>query len=191
MKEKIKDYIKIYESVISESDCNFILNEYINSKEWSLSRVSYNNTQNTNEDLDIRNCDMIEISQLLVLQKNFNIRKKIDTIIFEHINKTLLLYHQEFSFCSVSGDCGYTLLRYNKGQFFKTHIDQIQGSRELSCSIILNDNYEGGEFCFLKGEIEVKPPKGSIIIFPSNFMFPHEIKTIRSGYRYSIITWFF
>ena len=31
--------------------------------------------------------------------------------------------------------------------------------------------------------------KGSAIIFPSNFMFPHEVNRIEKGTRYSIVTW--
>lgn len=47
-----------------------------------------------------------------------------------------------------------------------------------------------GEFAFFDREIIIKGSKGSIVMFPSNFMFPHEIMPVISGIRYSIITWY-
>ena len=53
--------------------------------------------------------------------------------------------------------------------------------------LFLNDNYKGGQFII--SDVLYKPEQGSAIIFPSNFMFPHEVKTIKKGTRYSIVTW--
>ena len=36
----------------------------------------------------------------------------------------------------------------------------------------------------------IKLKKGDAIMFPSNFMYPHEIMPVTQGTRYSIITWF-
>jgi predicted 2-oxoglutarate/Fe(II)-dependent dioxygenase YbiX len=62
--------------------------------------------------------------------------------------------------------------------------------RAVSCSFALNDNYEGGEFAFWNKEKKVVLKKGSVLMFPSNFMYPHEIMPVTKGTRYSIITWF-
>ena len=35
----------------------------------------------------------------------------------------------------------------------------------------------------------LKLVKGSIVFFPSNFMYPHTIKPITKGQRYSIVSW--
>ena len=74
------------------------------------------------------------------------------------------------------------------------HLDNIHHSHgqqygypQVSALLFLNDDYEGGEFIVAK---EVyKTSKGSAIIFPSNFMFPHEVTTIRKGVRWSVVTW--
>ena len=43
---------------------------------------------------------------------------------------------------------------------------------------------------FIKKEIKkFKLGKGTILFFPSNFMYPHIIKTITKGTRYSIVSW--
>ena len=42
---------------------------------------------------------------------------------------------------------------------------------------------------FLVNNLAFPKKKGSAIIFPSNFMYPHEIMPVKSGTRFSIITW--
>ena len=57
----------------------------------------------------------------------------------------------------------------------------------------LNDDYEGGDLIFTdQKEYEVKRlklGKGSIVFFPSNFMYPHSILPVTKGTRYSIVAW--
>jgi predicted 2-oxoglutarate/Fe(II)-dependent dioxygenase YbiX len=50
-----------------------------------------------------------------------------------------------------------------------------------------NDDYEGGELIVAGNEIHYTA--GSAIIFPSTFMFPHEIKPVTKGERWSVISW--
>ena len=74
------------------------------------------------------------------------------------------------------------------------HTDSYSSaSRALSISINLNDDYEGGDFIFgdqRHGEIKrFKLSKGSVLFFPSNFMYPHSVQPITKGTRYSIVAW--
>jgi predicted 2-oxoglutarate/Fe(II)-dependent dioxygenase YbiX len=39
--------------------------------------------------------------------------------------------------------------------------------------------------------IKNQPSSGDILLFPSNFMFPHEVKEITKGIRYSFVSWAF
>ena len=92
------------------------------------------------------------------------------------------------------------LARYNKNGHFKFHQDGngftrfdngnqfVHGkTRKLSMSIILNDEYEGGEFEFF-GRQQVLGKRGTIIVFPSYMM--HRVKPVTKGIRYSLVTWF-
>ena len=86
------------------------------------------------------------------------------------------------------------LLKYNVGGKYEIHIDQYtSASRHLSIIMNLNDNYEGGDLIFTdQKEKEIKRlklSKGSIVFFPSNFMYPHGIQPITKGTRYSIVSW--
>ena len=100
-------------------------------------------------------------------------------------------YSEKFVEAKIQGDSGYCLLRYQEGEFYKEHTDHfLQSPRSVSCSFALNDDYGGGEWGFFNREIVLKVPKGSAVMFPSNFMYPHEIMPVTRGVRYSIITWF-
>jgi len=61
-------------------------------------------------------------------------------------------------------------------------------TRKLSMSIILNDDYEGGEFEFLGHKEPIKPIKGTVIVFPSYMV--HRVKPVTKGIRYSVVAWF-
>ena len=66
-------------------------------------------------------------------------------------------------------------------------------TRSLSVIINLNDDYKGGDLIFTdqkNNEIKrLKLDKGSVVFFPSNFMYPHGIEPITKGTRYSIVAW--
>lgn len=55
---------------------------------------------------------------------------------------------------------------------------------QLSCLLYLNDDYDGGEF--VVADQEYKTAKGSAVIFPSNFMYPHMVRKITRGERWSL-----
>jgi predicted 2-oxoglutarate/Fe(II)-dependent dioxygenase YbiX len=52
----------------------------------------------------------------------------------------------------------------------------------------LNDNYEGGELEFWEDE-KIKLKAGEALIFPSNFLYPHQVLPITKGNRYSFAVW--
>jgi len=86
------------------------------------------------------------------------------------------------------------LLKYNVGGKYEAHIDHFSTTpRHLSIIINLNNEYEGGDLIFTdQKEKEIKRlklGKGSIVFFPSNFMYPHSIQPITKGTRYSIVAW--
>ena len=94
---------------------------------------------------------------------------------------------------------GYTIPRFNKYDEDKKmalHCDHIQsmfdGKRKgipiLSMLGVLNDDYEGGEFIMFD-DTEIKFDKGDILVFPSLFLYPHKVQPVKSGTRYSYISW--
>ena len=179
----LENYIAVFDNSFSDELCDEIIKEY--------SEEEYNECKTSIDISYYRTCKEVEISTDRVIEKNYKVRKKIDDTIFnilsDHINK----YVDKFKYASaIDGDSGYQLLRYNTGEFYKEHTDSgADMRRTLSCSIILNDGYEGGDLLFFDGEYKVNCKKGSLIIFPSSFLYPHQITTVTEGVRYSIVTW--
>lgn len=185
-KKSLEDYIFTLDNVVPGELCDRILEEYRDCSFWTPTSVG-----NGNVDDQIRNCDTINISENVVIQKNFDVRKKIDEDFYLCASNAINEYRKLFPEVASEIDTGYGLLRYKKGQFYIQHTDSFKNQqRSVSCSFLLNDDYEGGEFAFFDREIVISGSKGSIVMFPSNFMFPHEVMPVISGTRYSIITWY-
>jgi Rps23 Pro-64 3,4-dihydroxylase Tpa1-like proline 4-hydroxylase len=185
-KKSLEDYIFTLDNVVPNELCDRILKEYRDCSFWTPTSVGNGNVND-----QIRNCDTINISEDIVLQKNFDVRKKIDEDFYVCASRAINEYRKLFPEVGSEIDTGYGLLRYKEGQFYIQHTDSFQQQqRSVSCSFLLNDDYEGGEFAFFDREIVISGSKGSIVMFPSNFMFPHEIMPVTSGTRYSIITWY-
>ena len=92
--------------------------------------------------------------------------------------------------------------KYGKGGHYEFHQDGNGFTRELSnnkhthnktrkisMTILLNDDYEGGEFEFFSNKEElIKGKAGTVIVFPSYQV--HRVKPVTKGVRYSLVVWF-
>jgi len=94
---------------------------------------------------------------------------------------------------------GYSQIRFNRYDI-NTHMDYhadhvhtiFEGERRgiptLSIVGLLNDDFEGGELEFF-GDYKLPLTKGSLVIFPSVFLYPHTVLPITKGTRYSFVSW--
>jgi hypothetical protein len=84
----------------------------------------------------------------------------------------------------------YQALKYRSGEFYKAHYDgaTISG-RAISAVVYLNDDYTGGEIEFPNFKVKIKPQKGMLILFPSNFAYRHIAHPVVDGTKYSLVTW--
>ena len=95
---------------------------------------------------------------------------------------------------AVSRDTGYEMLRYKPGGKFGTHVDavagRLEGLRQLSGLIFLNDDYTGGELQFPRQGVKIKGEAGDLLLFPSNFCYAHASLPVTKGTKYAVVTWF-
>jgi predicted 2-oxoglutarate/Fe(II)-dependent dioxygenase YbiX len=181
----LSDHIVVIENAVTPALCNAVLDEYKNCNDWVDAIVG------GGLDTNVRNCQTIGISFNSIIEKNQETRKKLDSYLFTSASNAIQKYKSKFIKCNIEQDSGYDLLKYEVGSFYIQHIDSFKDRpRAVSCSFMLNDDYEGGEFAFFDRELVYNLKKGSCIMFPSNFMYPHEIMPVTSGTRYSIVTWF-
>ena len=77
------------------------------------------------------------------------------------------------------------ILKYDVGQYIEDHSD-VGGTIRASCTLNLNENYEGGEFRFFDGQIKEVFKTGDAMLFPAEPIWIHGTEPITKGTRYSI-----
>jgi len=118
---------------------------------------------------------------------------EISSILFDGLEKGLKHYFSLYPYAEKnikSREKTMHLLKYKESGFLPAHSDHGISSRVLSALLYLNDDYEGGNIRFPHAEINIKPEAGSLLFFPSNFVYVHEVDAVTSGTRYSLPNWY-
>ena len=177
---KITDYIHCYENVLNKDLCKKIIK---NSKNLIFEKAPTVEEMETDQTSNHRRCYTEWLD------------KKFDKDLFEAVGKVLQMYmkdHVYFHTGATTEDTGYQHLIYVGTQAgeYKEHTDHGDlFPRVLTCSFILNEDYDGGDFVFFGGQYKIPPKTGSAVVFPSNFCFPHAVTPVTNGDRHAIITW--
>lgn len=87
------------------------------------------------------------------------------------------------------------LNRYGVGTVMRLHSDHIhslfdgrsKGIPAVSLVGNLNDDYTGGQFIIGGEPLELTA--GDVVVFPSCFLYPHEVTEVTAGTRYSFVSW--
>ncbi len=177
---KLISYIKYYENIIDEQTCDILVKE-----DFIYETSTYSSHTNKNV-----------IKKNRVVSGDFWIRK--DNIFFDVLRvsfeNTLKLYSSDFSNAHITNLTDFRISRYKEGGFMSKHVDNIHHSHgqqfgypQVTALLFINDDYEGGEFIISNKIFKTK--KGSVLVFPSNFMYPHEVLKVSKGTRYSITCW--
>jgi len=90
-----------------------------------------------------------------------------------------------FSDKLISSSSNIRILKYDVGQCIKDHSD-VEGTIRASCTLNLNEDYEGGEFRFFDGQIKECFKTGDGMLFPAEPIWIHGTEPITKGTRYSI-----
>ena len=106
---------------------------------------------------------------------------------FDHYSNTLYPFAGRVI---KSSEVCLQILKYVSSGHLPAHQDQGISTRVLSSVMYLNDDYDGGEIEFMHSGVKIRPDAGSIIFFPSNFLYVHEVHPINNGTRYSLPFWY-
>jgi len=191
MEKDLTKYVANYENFLDQDYCKKAVKS-LKKAEWSTHKF-YN--AGSDDYVSYEN-------ELSVSWSNVKQRKEIQDKLWEGLRR----YVKELPDISgarihqwYNGWNGYSELRFNKYDEttqMKLHCDHIhsmfdgerKGIPALSLLGCLNDDYEGGELIFWD-ETEIELKSGSLLIFPSNFLYPHEVKPVKKGSRYSYVSW--
>ena len=190
--KRLEDHISLLRGKADPDLCDTIIREYESNSFWSGAKITMQHKL-PNED-QRRLCSRLPISNEMVMSESATGRD-LDHKLFELFSGLM----EEWvcggrKYCNPSHDEGYELLRYNPGEHYDFHVDAgAQGLDPRLLSIILNlseaSSYEGGDLEFEDGP-KFSLDRGDIVLFPSNYLYPHRITPVTQGTRYSIVTWF-
>lgn len=187
---KVEDYIQVINNIIPKNICNDII-KTIEIQKWSP-HTWYSVVNNTSSSEETMELDVLPSS------------KQIQNILTPFIIESGRIYNQKYAYLDTERTeqiihkfCSIRFNRYSKDQIMRKHHDHIhsifdgneKGIPVLSFIGNLNEDYEGGELVFFDGEVKLKLKQGDICIFPSCFMYPHEVYGVTKGTRYSFVTW--
>jgi len=182
----LKYYLSHYKGFLSKDICNKTILE-LESKEFAQHGF-YNPVSD-----DVKN-----ISGNKELDVTYDKTSTKDFIMKELWNG-LKKYTGDLNFSWYGGWAGYSDIRfnrYNETRKMAEHCDHIhslfEGKRKgipiLTILGMLNDDYEGGELVFFE-DTKIKTKQGDLLIFPSNFLYPHRVEPITKGVRWSYVSW--
>ena len=186
----VEDYIVIKNTIPKEL-CQSLIDE--NNKVGWVKHAWYNNQSEKKYSEETKELSVISCTQE---QQN-----KLTPAIIE----ALMHYQNVCSWKGQKTDSGtwlkeFSRIRFNKyevGTMMRSHYDHIHnifdGKRKgvpiVSIVANLNEDYEGSKFVCRDKEVNLKT--GDILMFPSNFMYPHEVTECTKGTRYSFVSWAF
>jgi hypothetical protein len=189
MHKKLNDYVKIYNNWFDDDLCVKTIQE-LEKRNWQKNKF-YTPTNELwyspsgENDFDVLMENNISTSNEISERMWYGYEKYIKDLNFQW-------------FSGWNGFSGVNYNRYKQNEKMALHCDhihsifdgEIKGVPTMTALGVLNDDYEGGEFIMWEDEI-IKLKQGDILVFPSNFLYPHSVNMIKSGIRYTCVCWAF
>jgi len=194
MKRKLEDYIYHKKNFLSKSYCEDVIQE-ISTAKWK-EHEWYNVTE------DILSTLPDGPNSLKDSYGYTDITKPVSDIvnnITDNLRSVILEYITFYNFDWFGNWQGYTsikLFQYLPQQSMQLHCDHVRdifdGERKgvpiFSVVGALNDDYSGGELIMFD-DYKIEINQGDVIMFPSNFLYPHRVFPVTEGIRYSYVSW--
>lgn len=168
MATELKDYIKVYDNVLSESICDSILTEFHSSETTYIDREQ----RPTFTDLNIS----------ILYQEDHPRWISSTAKLMEVFNNAVSRYMEELDVGPDFPDRyayeQFRIKHYNNNGHdqFRDHVDvgnHDSAKRFLVLFLYLNDVEEGGETVFPRLDFSVKPKCGRILLFPPTWQYRH------------------
>ena len=165
----VNDFIRVYDDVLTEDECEKLVLTFDTSKGKQRvdNKVIHFTELNLNEHCNSLVPSLVSLTREVLDQYKFDVWES-------KYFPTNQLAMEQFRIKCYNND--------GKDQF-DTHVDvgnYLSARRYLAFLYYLNDDFEGGETSFVPG-IPVTPKKGSVVVFPPFWMFPHQGSPVTSG----------
>lgn len=153
---------------------------------WEGTLSYYDDDEHTKVDREFRDTDFIGIKYY---ENNDNFKNEMRDLfnkIFDPIEKDYMAGY----YAKMEEHEGYQILKYSKGGHIVNHIDDSQKTpRRISTLYYLNDDYKGGELNFPRFNVSYRPKADEMILFPSSYIYNHDVSEVTDGTRYCVVSW--
>lgn len=191
----LTNFIYHEKNLFSEDFCDKLIELF---EEQDKKKLTYTGQMASGINTQVKNSteiNLFEFSEFLNLE---NLFQTINSRLSHHYLENLPFgYYFDANNKLFTQSCKYEtcqIQKYkrNEGHYEQWHVEvenSESANRIFSMLIYLNDVYEGGETSFLYSDLNIKPTRGSLVIFPSSFPFVHCGKKPKSNDKYVISTW--
>jgi|TARA_R110000782_G_scaffold5719_1_gene19797 predicted 2-oxoglutarate/Fe(II)-dependent dioxygenase YbiX len=185
---KISDLKYRINSLVPKDVCQKIIKIFKKYPELTLTENSYKFQTEKQETDNFRclNLSIIENPNEDILYALNETKKYISIMIANYV-----LYVRSkkisptFNDTLIKSTFNIRILKYGVGQCIKDHSD-VGGTIRASCTLNLNEDYEGGQFRFFDGQIKECFKTGDGMLFPAEPIWIHGTEPVTKGTRYSI-----
>ena len=187
----LEKYIRIYPAIPDAKTITKFL-KYLNKtfKDKKFVTGSIAGQQEDIVDKKVRDVEILGLGSQHDSLSNVHWHNYFSYLIIQQMNK----YIKDFPDIHRAGIFDMQALRYGVGGHYKFHVDDGPTfNRKYSSILMLNNDFKGGSLCFKLGDsnkiIKMPTKPGHVVIWPSNFMFPHAVEPLTEGVRYSVVSW--
>ena len=187
MEAKITDLLYRINGLVPKDVCIFFINFYETHQAWAGLESSYKFKTNKKLQANFR---CINLSQLKdrdpECEKIFQLARQYLSIMI-----TNYVHNIQQNICPTYNDLfikqmvNIRILKYGVGEYIDDHSD-IGPNIRASCTLNLNEDYEGGEFRFFDGKLKHTFKTGDAMLFPAEPIWIHGTEPVTKGTRYSI-----
>jgi len=188
----IKDHILIEDNFLKPFEVCQIL-KYANQAQYDVGGVFKGNEKEAVEDKNIRVVETTPLRQ----GAEFSPEEQFwNNYMCEKVRMAIHIYKEKLNakHLTLASINDIAILKYEVGGKYNLHTDHCaRVPRSMSLIFLLNNDYEGGELEFCNHDEQeshtIDTQVGRVIIWPSNHIFPHRVKPVIKGTRYSIVSW--
>ena len=184
---KITDLKYHIDKLVPKDVCDYFIDFYKKHTKQALPENSY---KHQTKKIEIDNFKCINLSTWSEREDEFieplNIAKRYINIMI-----TNYVLHVQKNICPTYDDSlirkssNIRILKYDVGECIKDHTD-VSPLNRASCTLNLNEDYEGGEFRFFDGRVKHTFKTGDAMLFPAEPIWVHGTEPVTKGTRYSI-----
>jgi hypothetical protein len=186
---EIKKYIQVTDNNLSLNlISNFI--KFSSSREYKTGTVIGGENQNEEDIKKVRDVKIHSLSPYSESLSDVHWFNLVVNVIKNNVN----IYKKKCPHFEYSLIQDISILKYEKLGHYDWHTDHAAAApRTLSTILFLNNDYIGGELMFkdqiTNEELTINPKPGRLIMWPSNFVYPHTVVPVKHGIRYTVVGW--